>query len=113
MPTITTADLKSNLERNEDLLLVNTLSSEHFEKTKLPGAVNIPQDNEEFVQRVEETAGGKDKKIVVYCANLDCDSSAKAAKKLEDSGFTNVFDYRVGAKGWQQDDVEAAAKATS
>jgi rhodanese-related sulfurtransferase len=111
MPTITTADLKSVVERNEDILLVNTLPEDRFEDTKLPGAVNFPQDRDDFVDRVEaEAEGDKDKKIVVYCANIECDSSSQAAKKLEQASFTNVFEYRVGYKGWRQDDAEVAAK---
>jgi rhodanese-related sulfurtransferase len=110
MPAISTPDLKSLMERNEDFLLVNTLPKEYFGKTKLPGAVNIPQEQKNFVQQVEKRAGGKDKKIVVYCANLDCDSSTEAAKKLDQAAFTNVFDYRGGAKAWHDDVVERATQ---
>ena len=99
-------------ERDEDLLLVNTLDPENFEKTKLPTAVNIPQRQESFVDEVEERAGGKDQTIVVYCANIDCDSSTQAAKKLDHAGFTRVFDYRGGAKAWLEDDVRRVSRST-
>jgi rhodanese-related sulfurtransferase len=45
----------------------------------------------------------------VYCASIDCHSSTDAAKKLDQAGFTNVYDYRGGAKAWHQDDAEEAA----
>lgn len=114
MPAISTADLKSILEQQDDeIVLVNTLPEDHFEDTKLPSAVNFPQDDDHFVERVEqEVEGNKDRKIVVYCANIECDSSTQAAKKLESAGFTNVFEYRVGYKGWEQDETEVAAKRT-
>jgi rhodanese-related sulfurtransferase len=112
MPAIDTPELESLFERNEDFLLINTLPREHFNKTKLPRAVNIPQDEPSFVQQVEKRAGAKDKKIVVYCANIDCDSSTQAAEKLDDAGFTNVYDYRGGAKAWQDNAVEHASHAT-
>jgi rhodanese-related sulfurtransferase len=108
MPAIDTPELKSMMERGEDFLLVNTLPEEQFEKTRIPGAINIPQDQSVFERRVEEHAESKDQKIVVYCANIDCDSSTKAAEKLDQAGFTNVFDYRVGAKGWHEDPVHEA-----
>ncbi len=102
MKTISAEQLKASIDRNEDLLLINTLDEEHFDKTRIPGAVNIPQSDEGFVQAVEEQAGSKDRKIVVYCANEACDSSPTAAKKLEDAGFTNVFDFEAGAQGWKE-----------
>ncbi|MCG5516796.1 MULTISPECIES: rhodanese-like domain-containing protein [unclassified Ectothiorhodospira] len=43
-------------------------------------------------------AGGKDRKIVVYCANFDCDASRKAAAKLDNTGFTDVLDYEGGTR---------------
>lgn len=112
MSSIDTPDLKSMLERGEEVLLVNTLPSERFEETKLPGAVNIPQDRDDFVEQVEQRAGGKDKKIVVYCANIECDSSHQAATKLDHAGFVDVVEYRGGAKAWQ-DDVVAKASRTA
>jgi rhodanese-related sulfurtransferase len=54
------------------------------------------------LNRVEELAESKDQMIIVYCANIDCDSSTKAAEKLDEAGFTKVFDYRVGAEGWHK-----------
>jgi rhodanese-related sulfurtransferase len=105
MPAIDTLELKSMLDRGEDLLLVNTLPEDQFEKTKIPGAVNIPQAQSDFAQQVEEHAESKEQTIVVYCANIDCDSSTQAAAKLDQAGFKNVFDYRVGAKGWRGDRI--------
>jgi rhodanese-related sulfurtransferase len=108
MPAIDTSELKSMKKRGEDFVLVNTLPEDHFEKTRIPGAINIPQDQTDFARRVKSLAGSKDQKIVVYCANIDCDSYTQAAEKLDQAGFTNVFDYRVGAKGWREDSVSQA-----
>lgn len=49
----------------KDFLLVNTLDEEHFDATRIPGATNIPQSHDDFVRRVEELGGGKDKQVVV------------------------------------------------
>lgn len=102
MKTITTEELRDKIDRKEDFLLINTLSEDSFKQTHIPDAVNIPQDRDDFVSRVEDAAGGKDKTIVVHCANEACHSSTKAAEKLEAAGFANVFDYEGGAKGWQE-----------
>lgn len=101
MKKIDAQQLKAMRDRNEDFLLVNTLDEEHFNATRIPGATNIPQSHDDFVRRIEELAGGKDKQIVVYCANTQCESSKQGAKKLGAAGFTNVSDFEDGAQGWK------------
>jgi rhodanese-related sulfurtransferase len=95
MRTITTDELKVLRDQNGKFTLVNTLGPEAFEKTRIPGAINVPLDNSEFVARVEQQAGGKDKPVVVYCASQQCNSSEKAAKKLEEAGFTRFHATRA------------------
>jgi rhodanese-related sulfurtransferase len=103
-----TAEQLAKMQRNDDVLLVNTLDEEYFEKTQIPGAKNIPQSSGDFVDRVEQQADSKDAKVVVYCANAQCDSSTQAAKKLEQAGFTNVYDFDTGAAGWQESQAATA-----
>lgn len=113
MNTITTDELKALMNNREDFTLVNTLNADSFEKTKLPGAVNVPLASDDFAGRVEKTAGGKASPIVVYCASSDCDSSEKAAQTLEKAGFTAVTRYTEGAAGWQQEAAETPVKQDS
>jgi rhodanese-related sulfurtransferase len=109
MKTVTTEDLKALKDQNGELTLVNTLAAEAFQKTKIPGAINIPLESNDFVARVEQAAGGKHKPVVVYCASKQCDSSEKAARKLESVGFTDVSRYTDGAAAWQQEPEEVAS----
>lgn len=102
MKTVDASGLKTLLDGNEDVLLVNTLKAESFEKTRIPGAVNIPLEDEDFVARVEQQAGGKNKSVVVYCASQECNSSERAAEKLENAGFIAVTDFAGGFKAWQK-----------
>ena len=113
MKAITTDELKALREKNGELTLVNTLGAESFERTRIPGAVNIPLDSGDFTSRVEQEAGGKDKPVVVYCASSHCNSSEKAAKELEEAGFTAVSRYTGGAAAWQEDAAEKSACQTS
>ncbi len=110
MKTITTEDLKALKDRNGDLTLVNTLAADAFEKTKIPGAINVPLDSSDFTARVEKEAGGKNKPVVVYCASSQCNASEKAARKLESVGFTDVSRYTGGAAAWQEADGVASAQ---
>jgi len=108
MTTITTRELERLAEREPGLPIINTLSRESFDKTRIPGSVNIPQDEPNFADRVEREVGGKSEKLVVYCANSQCDSSEKATEKLEDAGFTSVLTYQGGAKAWNEEAKQSA-----
>lgn len=102
MKTLTATDLDAMQQRGDDFLLVNTLDEDKFAATKIEGAVNIPLNSGDFVQRVEKQAGGKDQPVVVYCANKECPSSTKAAQQLDKAGFDQVYDFEDGAKGWKE-----------
>ena len=100
MKPLTTEQLEKMIESGEQFELINVLPPDQFEEQHIAGSVNIPVADDNFVERVQQQAGGKDKPIVVYCASEACDASPKAAKKLEDAGFTNVYDYEGGTKAW-------------
>ena len=108
MKAIETNVLTALLDKNEDVVLVNTLATDSFERTRIPKSVNIPLDANDFVTRVEKLAGGKNKPVVVYCANEQCDSSEKAAEKLENAGFTQVIDFAGGFQAWQEGEAKTA-----
>ena len=102
MRTIQASDLRDLIESSDGKIsIVNTLPKESFDKTKIPGAINIPQTEPDFVDRVEEAIGGKSQPVVVYCASSKCDSSEQAAEKLDNAKFANVFDFAAGAEGWK------------
>jgi rhodanese-related sulfurtransferase len=83
------------------LTLINALSPKQFELTRIPGSENVPVEDENFVERVEEYAVSKHQAVVVYGADATCDASDEAAARLEEAGFTEVYDYSGGAKAWQ------------
>lgn len=110
MQAITKEELKKmNSERHEDFVLINVLPREYFNKAHIRTSVNIPHDQPDFARKVEEAAGSKERKIVLYCASFDCDASPKAAKKLEQAGFKKVYDYEGGTKDWEEDKPSKAA----
>jgi len=108
MESIQTGDLKTLLSNENDLVLVNTLDAKHFDQTRLPSSINIPQAQDDFVERVEEVVGDKSRPVVVYCASSECDSSTKGAEKLDEAGFSRVIDYEPGAEGWRESGEQLA-----
>jgi len=102
MKTLSYDELKKMREQHEDFLLVDVLPEESFNDAHIPDSVNIPLRHADFESQVESAAGGKDEKIVVYCAGFECDASRNAAKKLDAAGFPEVYAYEGGVKEWQK-----------
>lgn len=102
MKTIQAAELERHLTGDDAPPVINVLDSDTFEDKHIPGSVNIPMESEDFVERVEQRLGGKSQPVVVYCASTQCDASEKAARQLEEAGFTNVQDFESGVEGWEQ-----------
>lgn len=114
MKTISRELLETKKKGIEGLTLINTLSSKYFDDFKIQGSVNIALDLDDFVERVKAvTMNNKDAEIVVYSANVECDSSTEAAKKLEAAGFRNVWDYEGGAKDWNAGAVETSIETVN
>ena len=109
MKTLTTDQLRSMIDNGEDILLINTLDEKHFSATNIPNSINIPQSEEDFVRQVERISNNMNRKIVVYCVSDQCDSSTKAAKKLEADGFSDVYVYEGGARAWTEAGQELMA----
>lgn len=101
MEQISYEQLKTmNEEQHRDFVLINVLSPEQFNQQHIRTSVNIPLGDDNFVEKVNEVAGSKDREVVVYCASFDCDASEKAAEKLESEGFSRVYDYAGGTRDW-------------
>lgn len=101
MRAITSGELdRMNHVDDNDFVLINVLPREQFIDKHIRTSVNIPLEDPNFVQKVEEVAGSKDREVVVYCASLECNASPKAAQKLEAAGFTHVYDLEGGTRDW-------------
>lgn len=95
-----TETLRGWMDDEKDFVLIDVLPEDSYESKHVPGAINIPIGGEDFLDQVDAVAD-EDETIVVYCASSDCQASPKAAKKLMNNGYTNVFDYDRGLAGWQ------------
>jgi rhodanese-related sulfurtransferase len=93
--------LEALKSQNKDFTLVDVLGKESFDDYHIPGAVNVPL-SENFSQTIETTVPNKDSTVVLYCKDEDCDASPKAAKKMEDLGYKNVYDLPKGKVGWKE-----------
>lgn len=64
---ISRAELKGKIDRNEPLLLVETLPRTAYEHSHLPTAINLPPDQTK--ELAAKLLPDKAAEIVVYCAS--------------------------------------------
>jgi rhodanese-related sulfurtransferase len=96
--TISREELQEKIERQEPLVLVETLEELQYRQGHLPGAVNLP------VNKVDEQAAElipeQDSEVVVYCSGETCQAAKKAAEKLVQKGYVQVRHYVGGKQDW-------------
>lgn len=97
---ITTAELKKKMDSGEDFALIEVLGPETFAEFHLPGARNVPVDDG-FEEDIQKVVPDKNQLVVVYCRDIECHASAKAVRRMELLGYTNVLEYHNGKAGWR------------
>lgn len=93
--------LKQRLDEDKDLTLVEVLPEAYYRKFHLPGAVNVPL-GEPFEEGIQTAVPDKARPVVVYCQNTECPASAKAARRMDQLGYTDVYDYEAGKEDWRE-----------
>ena len=102
MHLVSRTELKFMLDRQEDFLLLNILSSSFFKNCHIPGSRNASVSDPRFVGQVESILGekGKSYPIVTYCGGFECNASKCAAKLLLERGHTQVSVFEGGMEDW-------------
>ncbi len=101
MKKIDAAQLKE-MRANRRPLLVNVLDEAKFVREHIPASINIPGGRKDFTEEVQRRLGGKDQPVVVYCASISCQASPQAARRLDEAGFEQVYDFEGGMEEWKQ-----------
>lgn len=101
MKTMTREELKQRMDRADDVTVVEVLAKEQYERAHLPHALNVPLD-ENFERHIQQMVPDKSRSVVVYCANKDCPASTKAAGRMEELGYDQVYDYEEGKADWKE-----------
>lgn len=78
--------------------LIDVRTPEEFEENAIPGAILIPIENENFIERIETF--DKNQPIYLYCRTGN--RSSRAADLLVQLGFTQVYNYTGGMEEWQE-----------
>jgi rhodanese-related sulfurtransferase len=76
--------------------LVDVLPAETFRQEHLPGAVNVPlAEIDTAPERLDPV-----RPVIAYCYDYQCDLSPRAACRLEQLGFSDVYDYTASKVAW-------------
>lgn len=89
--------LKSRMDSDKSLLVINPLSDLEFNEGHIPGSINIPFHE---LATSDRLPADKDVPMVTYCLGPKCVFYKKAAKLLADMGYTNVSTFKAGIPGW-------------
>ena len=98
LPRIDRETLREKIDNGDELVLVDALAPIAFARSHLPGALNLTP---EWVDdRARRRIPSLDTEIVVYCQNVDCESSVIVANRLLELGYRNVRHYAEGKSDW-------------
>ena len=98
VPEITVRDLKTRLDRGDDLFVLDVRKPHEYDIANL-GAPLIPLN--ELPDRVDELAPYRDQTIVIHCRSGV--RSATALKLLQNHGFTDLLNLKGGILAWSDE----------
>lgn len=89
-------DFAEKIKSTENPQILDVRTPEEFESEHIDNAVNVNWNGQDFAANV--ASYDKSKPVFVYC--LSGGRSKKAAEKLNELGFTNVYELEGGIMKW-------------
>jgi len=98
--------LRALLQRTNDFVLIDVMPRLYYQDFHIKGAMSIPE------AEIPETVSSwpRNRRIVVYCLDAECDTSRDVARTLMDMGFTDVLQYEGGKREWRAKKYESVGK---
>jgi rhodanese-related sulfurtransferase len=88
-------------QANKDIQLIDVRKPEEFSSGHLENAVNMNFYDDDFEDQIQTL--DKSKEVYLYCRSGG--RSGKAAQKLEEMGFTKVYDLEGGILNWEKQNL--------
>ncbi len=99
---ITAEELYNKLSQKTDLIIIDTLPKELFDKRHLPGAQNACVFQVVFPSEVKAIVPDRDREVVLYGSSEASQDSITAAEKLVRLGYSKVYALTGGLAAWKQ-----------
>lgn len=100
-----------HLLQQQGVVVAEALPQRYFDGGHLPGAVHLPHDQIEAL--APSRLPDRNARIVVYCANLQCQNSHHAALRLMALGYRDVAVYAGGKQDWTDHGLELEVSASA
>ncbi|HTF99133.1 MAG TPA: rhodanese-like domain-containing protein [Nitrospirota bacterium] len=98
--TITTEQLKSMVDANKPMALIDARTRDEYEEAHIDGAISMPEKT--FDDTLSMLPPDKNALLVLYCNGVKCGKSRKAATKAAAKGYTNIQLYSEGFPVWEE-----------
>jgi rhodanese-related sulfurtransferase len=90
------------LFKNGQALFIDARPANEYDELHIPKALNITPFMMD-IRGAEAVAGiAKEREIVVYCAQANCDLARQMAEKLQALGFSRVMAFMGGFRAWDE-----------
>jgi polyisoprenoid-binding protein YceI/rhodanese-related sulfurtransferase len=100
--TITVEELYQKISQDTELIIIDTLPKELFEKRHLPGAQNACVFQVVFPSEVETIVPDRGREVVLYGSGRASHDVVTAAEKLVRHGYAKVFALTGGLAAWRE-----------
>ena len=97
---ITTDELKTMLDKNAAMTVIDARNPEEYQEVHIKGAINIPE--KKFSENAGQLPADKGARLVFYCNGVKCGKSKKAAQKASELGYTTILIYAEGMPVWEE-----------
>lgn len=95
--SIKTVTVRAWQQEGSDFVLIDALPPAAFADGHLPGAINLPSDD--ILEQAPVRLPDRGATLVVYCASTSCKRAGLSAERLEQLGYSRIFQYQEGKKG--------------
>ena len=104
-------DTLQHLLQQQRVVVAEALPQRYFDSGHLPGAVHLPHDQIDAL--AASRLPDRDARIVVYCANAQCQNSHIAAQRLTALGYRDVAVYAAGKQDWSNHGLQLEMSQTA
>ena len=91
-------DEAENVAKDAQMIILDVRTPGEYKAGRLHRAININVNAADFAQQVDKL--DKSKPLFFYCATGN--RSVRAAEKLVEKGFTNLYHMEKGFKAWER-----------
>lgn len=89
------------LQEKKQARVIDVDSEIDFQKVHLKGAINIPHNEENFVQKCEKKFTKKNEEVILCGQNQLGTQLNRLSSDLERAGYKNVYQYKAGPSDWK------------